>query len=190
MAWQFVMPASAIANLTRPGTIAAGVLLAIWSRHPTYTLAEPTFLANRASRWCFLIAVLAIIGMLQSELLKPLYSVLFGLLAPFCAALVYAASFDRGYIMRPGLARSIWVWLGTRSYAIYLCHITAYLLTREIYFRRHPPPLVVTINVELHYLALAWGLTLVLAELTHRLVERPAMRYGRLVAAGKEGLLF
>ena len=42
------------------------------------------------------------------------------------AVLVFIASFDRNYIMAPGWIRSVFLWVGTRSYAIYLIHIPAY----------------------------------------------------------------
>jgi peptidoglycan/LPS O-acetylase OafA/YrhL len=181
VAWQFLAPPVLIYNLTRPGSIAAGVLLAIWSRHPAYAATEPRFLANRAARWVFLFLILAILGMLQSSLLRPLYSVLFGLVAVFSAVLVHAASFDRGYIMPAGWMRPVFLWFGSRSYSIYLAHLTAFSLTRELYFRFRPVSFTHTPIEEMHYILIGFGLTFVLAELTYRLVETPARRYGRRI---------
>jgi peptidoglycan/LPS O-acetylase OafA/YrhL len=135
----------------------------------------------RAARWVFLFLILAILGMLQSSLLRPLYSVLFGLVAVFSAVLVHAASFDRGYIMPVGWMRPVFLWFGSRSYSIYLAHLTAFSLTRELYFRFRPVSLSHTSIEEMHYILIGFGLTFVLAELTYRLVETPARRYGRRI---------
>jgi peptidoglycan/LPS O-acetylase OafA/YrhL len=184
--WQFFAPPTLICNLTRPGSIAAGVLLAIWSRHDAYPFTEPRFLARRAARWLFLVAMLAILGMLQSELLKPLYSVLFGLVAVFSAVLVHAASFDRGYIMPSGWIRPIFLWFGSRSYSMYLAHLTAFSVTRELYFRFRPLSFTHTSTEEIHYIIIGFGLTFVFAELTYRLIEAPGRRYGRRITRPAE----
>lgn len=61
-------------------------------------------------------------------------------------------------------------WLGERSYALYLMHPVAWLLLRE--------PLAASLEPRLQAVA---GLLVafVLAELAHRVLERPALRYGR-----------
>jgi peptidoglycan/LPS O-acetylase OafA/YrhL len=186
VAWQFLAPPTLICNLTRPGSIAVGVLLAMWSRHATYAATEPRFLANRAARWIFLVTVLAILGTLQSELLKPLYSVLFGLVAVFSAVMVHAASFDRGYIMPAGWIRPVFLWFGSRSYSLYLAHITAFSLTRELYFRFRPIRYTHSTTEEMHYIIVGFGLTFLFAELTYRLIETPGRRYGRRVTQPAE----
>ena len=179
LAWQFVMPPMPVYVLTRPGAIAAGVLLAMFSHQAAWRLAEPRFLARGPLvRGAFLFGIVALIGMLESELLRPLYSVLLGLVAVLCGALVHAASYDRGYIMQPGLLRRVLAWIGSRSYSIYLIHIPAYAMTRELYFRLYPP-MWPSFHLSAHYLIVALALTMVASELNYRLVEVPFRNYGR-----------
>lgn len=179
LAWQFVMPTAPVFVLARPGAIAAGVLLAMFSHRAEWHLAEPRFLARGPFvRAAFVLIIVALIGALESDLMRPLYSVLFGLVAVLCAMLVHAAAYDRDYIMRPGLLRTAFAWVGSRSYSIYLIHIPAYAMTRELYFRLYPPMWPST-ELSAHYLLVALTLTLVASELNYRLVEVPFRNYGR-----------
>jgi peptidoglycan/LPS O-acetylase OafA/YrhL len=73
------------------------------------------------------------------------------------------------------------VWVGLRSYSIYLWHWPVFMLTRPgIDIDWDPAPL----------LALRLGVTLVLAEVSYRLVENPARRgaIGRLWSSAFNGL--
>ena len=180
VAYQFVMPASDIAVATRPGALALGVLLAVWSERPDYTACEPRFLAHGGGRGpAFLLAILALLGLPRGGLLFQEHPPGFALVAVLAGILVYTASFDRGYLLRPGISRRIAGWLGARSYALYLTHIPCYALAREIVYRVHPPTLFHP-TIELAALvALGVMLTLALALLSYRFVELPARRYGR-----------
>ena len=179
VAYQFVLPMVPLAVLLRPGALAAGVLLAMASRDESFTLAEPRFLASPALHWPATTLAVILLGALQSQILAPLTSPLWGLVSPLAASLVYAASFDQGYILGRGLARRALVWAGSRSYAIYLVHIPAYAAVREAFWRLDPPPIFPNARLDLTYLVPALVLTAVLAEFTHRLVERPARAFGR-----------
>ena len=180
--YQFFMPLGAMWNATRPGAFAVGVLLAMWNLQPSYAMARPTFLdRSPATRFCVLFGLILLIGGIGSDLPAPLYSVAYGLIAVLSGMLVYAASFSSGYIMRHGTARRCLVWVGSRSYAIYLIHMTAYAFTRELYSRFAAPVWVASNWLAFQYLAITAVLIVVAAELTHRYIEVPARRYGRSV---------
>ena len=180
LVYQFVMPVGAIYNSTRPGAIAVGVLLAIWSLHPSYRLARPAFLARSSSlRFCFVTALVLLLGALGSNLPLPLFAVAYGMVSVLAGVLVYTASFASGYIIRDGLLRRCLVWVGARSYAIYLIHMPAFALTREIYSRFSAPVWVASTSLMLQYLAIAFAIIILAAELNYRYVEMPARRYGR-----------
>jgi peptidoglycan/LPS O-acetylase OafA/YrhL len=186
LAWQLVMPADPLCYATRPGALAAGVLVALCFRSPAARLAEPVFLARHpAWRAITLAAVIVCLGALESDLPRPLMALPYLLAALLSALLVYAAGFDRFYIMPPSPARDLLVWIGNRSYAIYLVHVPAFALTRELYMRLQPPGLFHSTQEATHDIVVALFLTLGLGEVTYRLVERPLRRRG-----GKEGLLF
>ena len=189
IAYQFLMPHGAIYNCTRPGAIAAGVLLAIWSGHPGYRLAAPVFLlAGPLVRLVFLVTAVLLLGALGSALPAPVDTVTSGLVAVLSGVLVYTASLSRGYVMPPGRLRRCLVWLGSRSYAIYLTHLIAFALTHEVYVRLHPPILVVTRAMTLEFLGVGLALTVLFAELNYRYVETPGRLYGRRLRLGAPAL--
>jgi peptidoglycan/LPS O-acetylase OafA/YrhL len=96
-----------------------------------------------------------------------------GLAALLLPALLYAArpsSSDEGTAtVRAG------VWLGERSYGLYLWHFPVILVVYERGTALLPPD---TSNIVFRLL-LIWGLALGLAVLSYRLVEVPARDYGR-----------
>jgi peptidoglycan/LPS O-acetylase OafA/YrhL len=180
VAYQFTEPFVQALIVTRPGELAMGVLLAIWARHPAYGLLEPRALAGAAwRRLAFSGGLLALLGLSLSTLLYPLRSMAFGFAAAITGVLVYAASFDRGYIMAPGFWRGVMVWIGARSYALYLAHIPCYALAREIMFRLRPPDFTHDSAEATGLIAIGVALTFVLADASYRLVEMPCRRYGR-----------
>ncbi len=177
---QFFMPAGLFYAFIRPGAFGVGGLLALWSERRSYAMAEPVFLGRSAAgRFCFVAIILLILGTLNSSLIKPLDNVGWGMVAVLSGILVYAASFSRGYICKPGLLRQVFLWVGSRSYAIYLVHMPAFCLTQELYHRLQPPIWVATTVLAIKFVVIALVLIILLAELTYRFVEKPARRYGR-----------
>lgn len=180
VAYQFMEPWNQSFIVTRPGELAMGVLLAIWSRDPAYRMTEPRFLAKGAGlRLAYAGGLLLLLGLSLSNLTYPLRQMAFAFAAVLTGLLVHAASFDRGYIMRSCVARRVLVWIGARSYALYLAHIPSYALAREIMFRLRPPRLDHDAIEYAGLIALGLGFTFVLAELSFRFVELPCRQYGR-----------
>ena len=181
---QFAAPADPIFLFTRTAALALGVLLALWEPHAARAMTAPVFLSGgRRQRFAFVAGLVLLIGALQSELGRPLVTLPYAVSAVLSAVLVHAASFDRGYIMRPGLVRQAFVWLGSRSYAVFLTHVPAFALTRELYARYRPPVFEHPPLLAAHYLVVAVVITLAASELTYRLVEKPARAHGRLVTS-------
>jgi peptidoglycan/LPS O-acetylase OafA/YrhL len=90
-------------------------------------------------------------------------------LVAICTALAIAVAVHPRAHLRVVLGLWPLRWLGTRSYAVYLWHWPVFMLTR--------PDVDVSIDgIEL--LALRFGITLALAELSYRLVERPVRSGG------------
>ena len=180
-AMQFAFPTFVLhcAQL-RPGAIALGVLLALWERKPYYRAAEPRFLAESAGLRCaFVLGAVWLMGTTLGAVSDPEATVPFGVQSILCGALVYAATFDRGYIMRRGRLRTFVMWVGARSYSIYLVHMAAFATVREIVFRTTQPVWVHSYTDAAVLLVCGWGLAAVLAELTFRFVETPCRTYGR-----------
>jgi peptidoglycan/LPS O-acetylase OafA/YrhL len=151
-----------------------GVVLALLFSHPLYQKLKPEFLGKLAwTQWLLIPLLLALMPLLPGGLFRLPMGV--GLLALVCAGLVFAASFDRGYLMREGFLRRILVWVGARSYSLYLIHIIAFRATWEIF-----PSSAETSWV---YGLVAFPLLFVLAELNYRYVETPLRKWGHRLTA-------
>jgi peptidoglycan/LPS O-acetylase OafA/YrhL len=180
-AFAFISPHTPIAMMLRSGAVALGVLLAIWSRHPTYQLCRPEFLGrSRAGRIAALtlgVAFLLSLGSAQLSIV-PFY---LGPIALVSAMLVWIASYDRGYLWRPGRSRRVMELIASRSYSLYLVHIPVYFGMHEIWFRlyfmQNP-----THAQAIIYLAVTLIPLITFTELNHRLIEKPLRERGRILA--------
>jgi peptidoglycan/LPS O-acetylase OafA/YrhL len=105
-----------------------------------------------------------------------------GLLAVICAITVFIGSFDKGYTFPDCQLKKVLIYVGTRSYALYLAHNPSYFATREI-FRRIYPDAVFDHRFILPFVCVAAILSFGAAELTFRFVETPLRRLGRKKAA-------
>ncbi|TXI34104.1 acyltransferase family protein [Aquipseudomonas alcaligenes] len=165
----------------RTDAIALGVLLAIWSQHSTYAIARPVFLSR--TRWAGTVAMLGLcfcMGVVGSEVLH-VVSYKFSVFAVLSVLLVWIASYDMDLFIPVGPIKKLLLWVGTRSYAIYLIHIPAFYLSREIWFRVRPGgapgdelffPLLFTAGV----------LIALLSEFNYRLIEVPFRLHGAKIA--------
>lgn len=161
-----------------------GVLLAIFSHTRGYCLVEPTGLLNRrglsASLFIFLILVLATT---QGGDLKVVQGSLKFSLVIFPAALmVLLASYGRGYLLPAGWLRSLMTWIGDRSYGLFLTHIPAFCLSREILFGTLPADASMT-QQWLNHGLLSVGLMLLFSEINYRLIESPWQLRGQTFLA-------
>ncbi|MEE8618315.1 MAG: hypothetical protein V3S86_03480, partial [Nitrosomonadaceae bacterium] len=76
--------------------------------------------------------------------------------------------------------KSIFLWIGSRSYGLYLIHIPTYYMTYELWFRIAGPDFGITYTTLL--LLTAIPLLCVLTEINFRLVEVPLRRKGAAIA--------
>ena len=99
------------------------------------------------------------------------------------AVLVWIASYNENYVFgRFKLVRRLLLWVGARSYAIYLIHMPAFFLTREIWHRLYPEQPGFGEDFLVPFVVTAAGLIIVLSELNYRLVECPLRERGRRIA--------
>ena len=157
--------------------LALGVLLAMWSAQPSYRRWQPTFLRRP---WAG-IAVLVAIALLMSFLATDRFtftSYRIGAIAVLSAVLVWLASYNGDYLMPPGLFKRVMTWIGSRSYGIYLIHIPAYALVRELIFRLQAASLPSPAGHPIITILLAFGLIVLLSELNYRFIEMPMRNRG------------
>lgn len=155
---------------TRVGTILMGAALAfVWS--PGQRTARPRLLGSLIRDFAGLGALGALAWLIYSwnEFNELLYRGGFIAIAALSVVLV-GVSAHPGRLTRHLLGNPPLRWIGKRSYAIYLWHWPVIMLTR--------PQLDIDLDGN-PLLALRVGITLALAVITHRLVEKP-VRQGAL----------
>jgi peptidoglycan/LPS O-acetylase OafA/YrhL len=166
--------------MTRFDGISLGVLLALFRGTTAYSVLESTFLARAWARIplaCLLVACIVIIpggGAIVPKFMS--------LVVAVCGVLVLIASFDKGYLIGPSVLRTVLVWIGERSFAIYLMHNTVVWIIREIWFRlwAGTPP---TMPTAIPFLAAAICMIAVLSDLSFRFFETPLRQRGKKIAA-------
>jgi peptidoglycan/LPS O-acetylase OafA/YrhL len=154
-----------------------GVLLATWRDSPVYKLFEPKFMAsNGAVRIVVLGAMIALISGVGALNIAPISQ---GLTTIFCTMLVFVATFDGHYVMPGRAVRSAFMWVGSRSYAIYVVHGLAYFLVRELWFRVGPYAVDWGIEYRTVCFWAAAALIIIFAEFNFRCIETPLRKIGK-----------
>ncbi|HLG89113.1 MAG TPA: acyltransferase [Alphaproteobacteria bacterium] len=170
--------------MIRCDALLLGVLIAIWSRHPSHRLAEPTGLAKSGiARGLVLLGTLGLIAAI-SPIDPPVVPFPIGIVAILSAALVLIASYDRDYLMAGGSLKAVLLWIGSRSYTLYLVHAPCFFLAREIWYRIEPPGTNFGGNFALRFGLTALVLLIGITELNYRFVETPLRRRGARIADG------
>jgi peptidoglycan/LPS O-acetylase OafA/YrhL len=103
------------------------------------------------------------------------------------AIFVFIASYGGNYILPTGPLKPVLLWIGSRSYSLYLLHVIAFCATVEIWIRIFPGRVDGTMTVR--YVITALVLLLVFSELTYRLVEQPFRKRGVALAPRFKHLL-
>lgn len=164
----------------RTDALMFGILIAALRSSPLAKRFEPTFLAHPIwSLSALATSVLLLATLSYSLAIVPFYT---GLIALVSALLVFVASYDNSYTFPEGRIKQLLVYIGTRSYALYLVHNPMYFLSREIMFRMFPDT-PFNANWTLVFVALAIPLTFGGAEATYRVIETPLRLFGRSLAS-------
>lgn len=172
VAVQLLLVRTPLLMVVRTDALALGVLLAMWSVQPSYQRFQPTFLRRP---WVGTSALI-VIGLLMSYLATDPFSAShyrIGAIAILSAVLVWIASYNRDYLLPAGRLQRLMAWVGSRSYGIYLIHIPAYYLVREVIFRLQGAGLPSPAGHPIVTLLLAFGLIVLLSELNYRFIEMP-----------------
>lgn len=161
--------------LLRSDAICLGILLAIFKNTKLYRL--PPMLQHPGGHviTATLFVLLAIVGAPGLHL-----SLATGVLAIVSAALVWIAGFNRDLILPRTAFDTVVLWIGARSYSLYLVHSVVGRFAWEFYSRlKHSstPRLagVLTVSIGVVF-------TVVFAEMNFRLLESPLRKLGRRLA--------
>lgn len=185
-AWQ--RPFFTYAWYFKTDALSWGILLCLLSRTEIYQRRLPAVFRWRYLTSALGLALLACLPIIAANVqgiawvMKP-YGV--GLVALVCGAIVWLASYDRNVFSTGSRYRRVMLYLGSRSYSLYLAHLVVFLTTRDLFrqfgqgFADAAGPTVYTATIIL----VAASLTLLGAELTYRRVESVLRARGRVIAA-------
>lgn len=165
----------------RTDAMLLGVMIALWSRQASYRLFTPEFLdQSRLLRWAALPAlVLSIVFVSSSDLRIVNHQI--SVIAVLSAILVWIASYDRNFLMKPGAVKRLLVWTGSRSYALYLWHVPVFFTTRELWSRLSPGTTFDS-SWTATFVATTAVLLISIAELNFRFIEMPLRERGAAIA--------
>ena len=105
-----------------------------------------------------------------------------GLVALTAASLVLIASADSGLAIPVPGWRPALVWVGARSYSIYLFHMPLFRMSREVTFRAWGAGELSTLQ-NCAAVLLGLGVTVLASETSFRFVENPSRDFGRKLSA-------
>lgn len=175
---QFFLIRTPLLMSVRTDALALGVLLAMVAPGRIHASLNPRFLLRlgwlRVALPCALLVLLATLA--SSDVGGWRYRI--GAIAVVSAILVWLASYDADYLLPGGWCKRLLAWIGARSYAMYLIHVPAYFLLRELSFRTdgfQPMPAWLLFM-------LACGMIALLADLNYRYLEQPLRQRGRRIA--------
>lgn len=167
----------------RTDALALGVLLAMWSVQPSWRRWEPTFLRHPWAGTTALIVLALLLSYMATDRFT-FASYRIGSIAVLGALLVWIASYNRDYLLPAGRVQRLMAWIGSRSYGIYLIHIPAYQLVRELIFRLQSAGLPSPAGHPVVTLLIACGLIVLLSELNYRFIEMPMRNRGAALVRG------
>ncbi|MFD2058780.1 acyltransferase family protein [Mesorhizobium calcicola] len=165
--------------ITRTDALLVGVLIALCrNNNPGSLLFKPDFLRNDAVRIPLLVFILTGMALLAAG---SVVSFSVSLIALGGGALVWAASFNEGLLLRK--QHSVLVWIGSRSYAIYLLHNIAFISSKVLLAGIVGDRDKIGAHAySISLVVVGLGLTAVLAELSARYLEKPLQKHGRRIA--------
>lgn len=162
-----------------------GVLLCFLTRSRLYRQIEPLGLRQGSLKpMLCTVFLLYMLGAIAIQLIAMPIAV--GMVAIVALLIVWLASYQKGYIYCPAFMRDVMLWLGSRSYGLYVIHVFTNHLSTEIWTRvaaNQGVPLDGRFTVEL--LLTSLGVLVLLSELNYRFVETPLRQRGAEIARRK-----
>lgn len=168
----------------RLDSISWGVVLSIFYMDSKTFRFEPKVLKNKASSLA--LTAIALIYLMFSIPYFHESRFMVGMLAFISAILVFVASFNKGYIYCPKTLRKALLWVGSRSYAIYVIHMPVIYFIQESTIRYYitigqPPSKTLSLCLAMTTMTIL--ITGLVVELNFRIIEKPFRNYGRKIAS-------
>jgi peptidoglycan/LPS O-acetylase OafA/YrhL len=163
----------------RTDALILGVLIAFWKQHGSYALSEPRFLRHGFLSLPLVGLCVLLLAMVPAS--RAVAPVSTGLLAIISGVLVLIASYDKNYILPASRFKAALVWLGSRSYSIYLIHVTCHSFIMEL---KKSAGIAEGSMVSVALTLACIPVILLVAEVNYRLIETRFRRIGRRLADG------
>jgi len=173
-----IRPVDGALWFVRTDALCFGVLLALARHDGGLKGGMPVLLEHRGIT---MYAALILAGSIALISVSPSLRFNAGLLALASAGLVAIASLNANLIVPAPHLRTAMLWIGSRSFAIYLAHIPCMLATREIFYRAFHAQTASALS-SVAALLTAMALLVLSAEGTYRIVETPFRVFGRRIA--------
>ena len=176
----FFLPRATMVSMIRLDAIALGVLLGLARNSKAYLAFTPTFLSRAPFRYLTVAVLFVGLAVVPAGVgIVPFFPTLVSFIA---LILVFIASHQNGYLFAPGSIRSALVWVGQRSFAIYLLHNTIFWIVVGLYHRFFPDRLA-GVTLTIPFILSAGVLIAIASDLSFRFLETPLRRRGKEIAA-------
>jgi len=165
----------------RSDAILWGTFLAYSLKSKFYKKLEPLFIIRGGSFLSFSFLCIFIFGMMYLPAEKNNFAYSTGILALICSIMVWLSSYQKQYlfIWTPAWLSKILVWIGTRSYSIYLVHIIVFRFTWELAFLIYPKMNPLNFYSSLMLLSISVPTMIFVSDLSFKYIETPFRNYGR-----------
>jgi peptidoglycan/LPS O-acetylase OafA/YrhL len=171
-------PVGSLLFVVKADALMLGVLLALWSETASYQVFNPHLTGSRFRFVAPPLLIACLVGFARYTPV-PFFT---GMLSIVAAVMVWLCSYSSGYFLGRGWLRNCLVWIGERSFSLYLAAPFAYWLNREV-FELLYPGVQFSGRFTLRFLVGAAAWTLAFSEFGYRVIERPFRRRGAAVSA-------
>jgi peptidoglycan/LPS O-acetylase OafA/YrhL len=157
-----------------------GVVMALTEKDSWRSVFEPRFLGRSGiARATLLIVSVFALGVYDNGNVATMIKA--DMVTIIAFALVWSASFNRSYLMKDGILKEIFIWIGARSYSIYIIHMFVYRAIPEVWLWLYPGTHL-DARFTWPFVGVAVVATCIFADLNYRCLETPLRDKGRIIA--------
>lgn len=171
----------------RIDAISYGVILAIISNRQGYSKLSDSIGSKVRSPVIIMIACISLLIITPRLLWGS--SIMIGVIALISFFMIYMASMNSGEINLPIVIRKPMIYIGKRSYGLYVIHMPSIFITQEIFARhfasqgvRPHGGLLIDFSITIVSLAITW----LLVEFNYLVVETPTRKMGASIIARRK----
>ena len=191
--WQFFLdraPWQTLAWSIRTDGLIYGVLIAVWQHSFKKQFSAISVLVSRISSkiaWIVMPILCFSLAIICSERARDYTRFSTGWAAILGGIMVSLASFDFGLLFPGRVASSIFLWIGSRSYSLYLYHNLVLVMIKGMNLHFWHVRLYLNNPVYYGLLLVATGMLAGVSEANYQFIEVPLRKFGGFLAAKVSG---